>query len=74
MITFVLRKAVADREEEMEVDTQTDMEEEMEVDGEHTGEEEMEVDVEEDMDVEMEEYTKDMDIDGKDEEEAMVLG
>nr|XP_041569180.1 tripartite motif-containing protein 44-like [Taeniopygia guttata] len=74
MITFVLRKAVADREEEMEVDTQIDMEEEMDVDGEQTEEEEMEVDVEEEMDVEMEEYTEDMDIGEKDEEQAMVLG
>nr|XP_041569381.1 ribosomal biogenesis protein LAS1L-like isoform X1 [Taeniopygia guttata] len=74
MFTFVLRKAVADGVEEMEVDTQTDMEEEMDVDGVQTGEEEMEVDVEEGTDVEMEEYAEDMEIDQEDEEEAMVLG
>ncbi|XP_072776909.1 uncharacterized protein [Taeniopygia guttata] len=58
----------------MEVDTQTDMEEEMEVDGENAVEEEMEVDMEEEMDVEMEEDTEEMDIDEKDEEEAMARG
>lgn len=77
-------------EEEMEVDIQIDADEDMEVDREETGEEEMEVDVkeemeekmevdvnvenEEKMEAEMEEYIEHMDIDEKDEEEAMVLG
>ncbi|XP_064261937.1 ribosomal RNA processing protein 1 homolog [Passer domesticus] len=79
MLPFVLRKAVPDREEDMEVDTKIDMEEVMEIDGEDPGEgkmdvdvdvdvdeeEEMDVDVtkEEEMDVDMEEYIEDMDID-----------
>ncbi|XP_064262846.1 probable inactive protein kinase DDB_G0270444 [Passer domesticus] len=77
MLPFVLRKAVPDGEEEMEVDAKIDMEEEMEVDieidvedemeteGADTGEEEMEVDVEveEEMEVDVEESIEDMDID-----------
>ncbi|XP_064285717.1 ribosomal RNA processing protein 1 homolog [Passer domesticus] len=75
MLLFVLRKAVPDREEDMEVDTKIDTEEEMEIDGEDPGEgkmdvdvdeeEEMDVDVteEEEMDVDMEESIEDMDID-----------
>ncbi|XP_064251943.1 uncharacterized protein LOC135284397 [Passer domesticus] len=75
MLPFVLREAVPDREEEMEVDTKIDMEEEMEIDGEDPGEEEMDVDEDveeemdvdvtedEEMDVDMEESIENMDID-----------
>ncbi|XP_023802961.1 uncharacterized protein LOC111944444 [Cyanistes caeruleus] len=57
MSAFIPKKAVTDREEEMEVDIQIDREEDMEVDIEETREEKMDVDVTE-MEEEMEVDTK----------------
>ncbi|CAN8206054.1 unnamed protein product [Coccothraustes coccothraustes] len=58
-------------EEEMEVGV--DVEEEMEVDVDLEEEMEVDADEEEEMEVEMEEYIEAMDIDEKDEEEALIL-
>ncbi|CAN8206004.1 unnamed protein product [Coccothraustes coccothraustes] len=73
MLTDVLWKAVPDREEEMEMEMGVDVEEEMEVDVDLEEEMEVDADEEEEMEVEMEEYIEAMDIDEKDEEEALIL-
>ena len=67
-------QAVTEREEDMEIDVEE--EEKMEIDVDE--DEEMEIDVqeemEEEMEIETEDYVEKMEIDEKDEEEAMVLG